>query len=95
MVIRIVDVVPGANTSEQGALVFSVLQKALRNPGSVVVSFDGIQTATSSFVHAAFVALLDHFSYGDLKARLRVINSTRQINDMIRARLDRSAKVAA
>ena len=30
MVIRIVDVVPGANTSEQGALVFSVLQKALR-----------------------------------------------------------------
>jgi hypothetical protein len=36
---------------------------------------DGIQTATSSFVHAAFVALLDHFSYGDLKLRLRVIDS--------------------
>jgi hypothetical protein len=39
---------------------------------------------TSSFVHAAFVTLLDHFSYGDLKVRLRAIDSTRQINDMIK-----------
>lgn len=95
MVIRILDIVPGANTSEQGACVFDILQKALGTPGSVVVSFDGVQTATSSFVHAAFVALLDHFSYGDLKARLKVTDSTRQINEMIKARLERSAQVAA
>ena len=75
MVIRIRDIVPGANTPEQGARVFDAVQKALRIAplGPVAVSFDGIQTATSSFVHAAFVALLDHFSYQDLKARLRVI----------------------
>jgi hypothetical protein len=95
MVIRILDIVPGANTHEQGARVFDALQKALRNPGPEVVSFDGVQTATSSFVHSAFVALLDHFSYRDLKARLRVIDSTRQINDMIKTRLERSASVAA
>jgi hypothetical protein len=95
MVIRIVAIVPGANTSEQGACVLDVLQKALRNPGLVEVSFEGIQTATSSFVHAAFVTLLDHFSYSDLKARMRIIASTRQINDMIRTRLERSASVAA
>jgi len=41
---------------------------------------------TSSFVHAAFVALLDHFPYAEVKARLRVIESTRQINDVIKTR---------
>lgn len=95
MVIRILDIVHGANTPEQGAAVFAALCQALRNPGPVVVSFDGVQTATSSFVHAAFVALLDHFLYRDLKARLRVINSTRQINEMIKVRLERCASVAA
>jgi STAS-like domain of unknown function (DUF4325) len=95
MVIRILDIVPGANTADQGASVFGALQKALRTSESVVVSFDGVQTATSSFVHAAFVALLDHFSYRDLRARIRVVDSTRQINDMIKTRLDRTASVAA
>jgi hypothetical protein len=95
MVIRIADIVPGANTAEQGARVFAAVQKALVNPGPVVVSFDGIQTATSSFVHAAFIALLDKFPYAEVKARLRVIGSTRQINDMIKTRLERSSKAAA
>jgi hypothetical protein len=94
VVIRILDIASGANTSEQGALVFATLQEAL-GTGSAVVSFDGIQTATSSFVNASFVALLDCFSYGELRERLRVIDSTRQINDMIKRRLDRTARIAA
>jgi hypothetical protein len=93
--IRILDVVPGANTYEQGGRVFDVLKQALHGTGPVVVSFDSVQTATSSFVHAAFVALLDHFSYADIKARLRVVDSTRQINDMIKTRLQRSGLAAA
>lgn len=95
MVIRILDLVPGANTSEDGARVFDALKTALRTHDSVVASFDGIQTATSSFVHAAFVELLNDFSYTDLKVRLQVTNSTRQINDMVKTRLEKSAKVAA
>src|SRR5262245_62056724 len=92
MVIRIIDIVPGANTSDQGAKVFDRLSKELCDTdGSVVISFDGIQTATSSFVHAAFVTLLDDFPYRELTARLRVTSSTRQINDMIKTRLERSA----
>ena len=47
MVIRILDIVPGANTSDEGARVFAVLRKALSANGPVVASFDGIQTATS------------------------------------------------
>jgi len=95
MVIRIADILPGANTADQGSRLFEILHHALRDSGTVTISFDGIQTATSSFVNVAFVALLDDFSYEDLRSRIRVTNSTRQINDMIKTRLERSRSIAA
>ncbi len=67
----------------------------LQENSPVVVSFDSVQTATSSFLHAAFVALLDHYSYSDLKVRLHIVDSTRQINTMIKTRLERSGLAAA
>jgi hypothetical protein len=98
MVIRILDIVSGADTAIQGADVFARLHGALASSDArVIVSFDGVQTATSSFVNVAFVQLLSAFSLEDIKARLRVVASTRQINDMIRTRLERedASSVAA
>jgi len=97
MVIRICDFVSGANTSEEGEIIFDRLSGELSDEkkGAVVVSFEGIQTATSSFVNAAFVELLNKFSYADLRNRVRVVNSTRQINDMIKRRLARSSDMVA
>jgi hypothetical protein len=54
-----------------------------------VVSFGGVHSATSSFVNSAFVPLLDDISLDDLKRRVRVVRSSRQINDMIKTRLTR------
>jgi hypothetical protein len=95
MVIRVRDFAPGADTSEEGARLFDLLNSAMGTQGLVTVSFDGIQTATSSFVNAAFVELLSRFSYGDIKLRIRVTDSTRQINDMIKTRLERSNDMVA
>lgn len=95
MVIQVRDLVVGADTADQGNIVFSHLRTAMKSGAPVVVSFGRIQTATSSFVNAAFVRLLKDFSLGDLKKRIRVVDSTRQINQMIRTRLERSALQAA
>jgi hypothetical protein len=96
MVIRILDVVSGADTADQGDRAFNLLHKALSKKNTeVTVSFDGVKTATSSFVNVAFVQLLDSFSFSDIKARLRVVDSTRQINDMIKSRMEREAVCAA
>jgi hypothetical protein len=95
MVIRILDIVAGADTAKQGAVVYDRLKAALANGASVTVSFDGLTIATSSFVAAGFLPLLQQYSFDDLKRRLRVINSTRQINDMIKSRLKREAAAAA
>lgn len=48
-------------------------------------------TATSSFVNAAFVPLLDFVSFVELKRRIKVVDSNRQINEMIRTRMEREA----
>jgi hypothetical protein len=87
MVIRILQVAASADTGEQGLAVLSRIRSALDAQHKVVVSFDGITTATSSFVNAAFVELLSAIALSDIKSRLRVVDSTHQINDMIRNRM--------
>jgi hypothetical protein len=93
--IQIHDLVAGANTADQGNMVFPHLRAAMAGGAPFVVSFGEIQTATSSFVNAAFVRLLKDFSFGDIKHRMRVVDSTRQINQMIRTRLERVALMEA
>ena len=96
MVIRVIDLIGAADTEADGSAVYARLHTALSNSdNAIVLSFTGVHTATSSFVNAAFVPLLRDVTYSDLKRRLRVIDSSRQINDMIRSRLEREALVAA
>jgi hypothetical protein len=91
MVIRIKDISRSADTGEQGDLVYRQIKDALANDSSVVISFAGVATATSSFVNAAFVSLLDVLSFDEIKRRIKVTDSNRQINEMIRSRMEREA----
>jgi STAS-like domain of unknown function (DUF4325) len=84
-----------ADTAQQGAAVHQALQAVLSRPGSIDVDFQGITTATSSFTNLAFVQLLTKWGLQELKHRLRVVNSTRQINEMIKSRLEREGNNAA
>ena len=84
MVISHSYIVPGADTAEQGTLVYDNLRAALANGDSVTVSFEGINVSTSSFVAAAFLPLLEQHDFDEVKRRMRVINSTRQINQLIK-----------
>ena len=96
MEILIKQIAGGADTAAQGEVVLRSLIDPLKQGGQVIVNFDGVTTATSSFTNAAFVPLLADFSMEQIRKRLRIVRSSRQINDMIKTRLDReSAKVAA
>ena len=67
------------------------LELAFSKQARVVVSFDGITTATSSFVNSSIVPLLKTNSFAEIKRRMRVIDSKRQIDEMIRSRLERES----
>lgn len=89
VVLSVLRISKRADTAEQGHLLFEALYSALKQQsGVVVVSFDGLTSMTTSFANLSFARLLSEFSLTELKSRLRVIDSTRQINEMIRLRLE-------
>jgi hypothetical protein len=93
--IRIRDLVPSADTTEQGLAILTCLLRELRCDGEVLISFEGLRTATPSFVNASFVELLRDYPLDEIKRRIKVVKSTRQINEVIKERLYREAELRA
>ena len=93
--IRVIDLVSGADTTEQGLIVLASFMRELSQDDDIVVSFEGVMNATPSFVNASFVELLDHYPLEEIKRRIKVVKSTWQINEMIKARLYREAELRA
>ena len=86
MVIRALDHVPHCYTAEDGDVIGELLRTSLRKGERVTLSLDGVTDAPSSFINTAIVALLDDSNAAFIKEHLSIVNSTRQINDLIRRR---------
>ena len=93
--IRIRDHLARASTNGDGDVVYNLVRNALLAGGRVAVSFDGIFSVPTAFVNSAFVQLLDDVSFDDLQARVRFLDSTRSINDLLRSRLRFAAEQKA
>lgn len=91
MELSIIEVAGGADTAEQGEAVYMAMFQSLKADQRVVLNFGGVRTATSSFVNNAFVRLLSDFSLAHIKLHVGVVRSSRQINELIRDRLERAA----
>lgn len=91
MVVRIIELVPSADTWEQGSIVLAAIKKELQSEETIEISFREIYTATSSFANSAFGQLTQEMSLDEIKKRVRIVNSTRQINEMIKLCLERNA----
>jgi hypothetical protein len=88
--ISVVEVAGRGDTADQGVLLHKALITALRDStGTVLVNFHCLTTITSSFANLAFVQLLTEWPLSELKRRLKIVNSTRQINEMVKSRLER------
>jgi hypothetical protein len=80
-----------ADTAAQGEVVMKAVLSGLKSGEVVTLDFSGVTTSTSSFANTAIVPLLSEYSLDYLREHLRVVKSTRQINDMIKTRLERAA----
>ena len=90
--IRVLDHVRHCDTAADGRIINRVLLKSLSCSREVELSFDGVFDVPSSFVNTAIVDLLNSFSEHDIKDRLRIVNATRQIADMVRRCLANGVK---
>lgn len=86
MVIRILDYVRSASSYEDGEIIFRILFREISNNKEVTIDFSGVKSIPSSFVNSAFVRLVEHFSIDQIRGKLTFIESTKQINDLIKSR---------
>jgi hypothetical protein len=85
--IKVSSISPTCDTNVQGTALRKEMVAALRRNDVVRVSFAEIGNATSSYVNSAFVELLGLMSFSDIKRRIRVVDASAQIRDMIKHRL--------
>jgi len=88
MVIRIHDHVRTYSTYQDGEVIFRLIAQELRAGRSVTLSFAGIKSIPSAFVNAALVKLVEEFSIDYIRTRLKIVDSTRQINRLIKDRFN-------
>jgi hypothetical protein len=88
MVIRILDHVKTASSYEDGDVIFKIILSEIKQDKPVTISFEGISSVPSAFVNAAFIRLLEEFSFEKIRASLRLIDSTKHINELIKSRFD-------
>jgi hypothetical protein len=92
MVIHVLDLVPHCHSWADGSVLGQAISSALRADTHVTVSFAGVDDIPSSFANAAFVRLLDDFEYDHIRRDVAVVDSTRQINNMIKNQLQFKAR---
>lgn len=95
MVTRILDHVAQAASYADGEKIFALISEPIQRGDHVTLSFQGIDAVPSSFINAAIVRLVEIVTIDQIKARLHVVDSTRQINDLIRSRMTFLEQAAA
>jgi hypothetical protein len=88
MVIRVLDHVPHCYTQEDGSVIASLIRERFDKCERVTLSFEGVDNVPTSFVNTAFIDLLDAYGLDFIREHLAIVNSTRQINSLIKARLE-------
>jgi STAS-like domain of unknown function (DUF4325) len=86
MVIRIANIVPEPSTYEDGEKVYALVLPALQRGEDVVLSFSGIGSVPSSFINAAVIRLIENVPFAVIKKHLKFIDTTKNINELIKSR---------
>jgi hypothetical protein len=86
--IRIADHVHYASTYQEGQIIFNLLAPRLQDGEVVELSFEGFGAVPSAFVNAALVQLLEVVAMDRIRNLLKISNSTKYINELIKRRFD-------
>lgn len=88
MVIRVLDHVPQCSSYADGEVIFNLIAPYIEQHETVTLSFDGVLAVPSSFVNAALVQLVERVTLDEVKKHLRITDSTREINQLLRTRFE-------
>lgn len=86
MVVRALDHVAQCYTQADGQKIYETILPLLQKGQRVELSFEGVETVPSSFINNALIRLLDNIPFDKIKSDLKFLNTTKQINEMIKTR---------
>lgn len=84
--VNVTDYVDHVYSNEDGMVIYNEIKKHLSSSNKVAVSFKGIGALNSSFINSAFVELLKDYDFNFIKGNIHFVDSTNQINNMIKSR---------
>ena len=84
--VKVLDEVAHAYSDVEGKVVHEIVVNHLKAGRPVEVSFEGVDAISTSFVNNAFIALLEDFTFDDIKRTISFVHTNAQINDMLRSR---------
>ncbi|QTI79026.1 STAS-like domain-containing protein [Roseomonas marmotae] len=93
MVITVIDHAPNCQTYADGLIIAQLISDSLRRGEMVTLSFRGVYAVPSSFVNAAFVSLLNSYPADVIRRLVKITDSTRQINALIKERVAKEAEL--
>jgi len=67
-------------------VIYSLILPAIQQGENVTISFEGVRGVPTSFINAAFIQLLKDIPFDTIKQQLSIIQSNRQINELIKKR---------
>lgn len=70
-------------THEEGSKIYHLIRAHFLKSEQVELSFEGVESVTSTFVNTAIVLLLDEHPIEYIKTNLKIIKTNSQINKMI------------
>jgi len=86
MVVNVLDHVQRCFTNQDGEVIRGIILDAFSNDEKITISFKDIDGVNSSFINSALIELLDKYEFDFIKNNLVFVNTTKQINEMIRSR---------
>jgi hypothetical protein len=77
------DIVSGTLSNIEGTTLYCAIDSALKNNDSIYLSFEGINTISSSFLNSSIGTLVDAYGIDIIKDRIKIVNYTKPLANVI------------
>lgn len=73
-------------SNEDGEKIYNLIYKELKDGRKITISFEGVNSVTSSFVNTSFIELLNDFTFEYIKNSIEFKKTSKPLRDIITKR---------
>lgn len=89
--LKLMDIVPGTSTNEEGVLLFAAIDPIFANGQQIRISFEKATPLSSSFLNSSFGELIDKYGLENVKKMLSINHYTPSLARMLKEYFEKVA----